>query len=280
MYLYYTRDHFSDKRAVSSITINGTQSGAINCYNKNGSLKEAEISLNKGVSGTPFVYMHISTVTKVNRPNPEPTANSGLTYNGSPQKLIPSNYDSDYSGDVYFRLGTTGSYTDKVNSITATNAGTYTIYYYSAESYYGNSSVDYAHTITATIAKAANSGAYVTCSNYLEGTAPEPELKGTNLSSGTVTFKYSTSQNGSYSPTKPTAAGTYWVKATIASDGNYNEYTTVPRALQSTKTGACTIAARRPHPTSSVLTLSSTCSPSVSTPATTTPTSTSSWAPT
>ena len=87
MYLYYTRDHFSDKRAVSSITINGTQSGAINCYYKDGTLHEKEISLNKGVSGTPTVYMHIYTVTKVNRPNPEPTANSGLTYNGSPQSI-------------------------------------------------------------------------------------------------------------------------------------------------------------------------------------------------
>ena len=226
IYLYYTKEHFSNKRAVSSIDINETKSGAIDCYKKDGSLIEENISLNRGVGGTPWIYMHIYTSAKVNRPNPEPTANSGLTYNGSPQKLIPSNYDSDYSGNVYFRLGTTGSYTDNVNSITATNAGTYTIYYYSGESYYGNSSESYAHTMTATIAKAPNSGANVTCSNIIEGTAPSPSLSGTNLSSGTVTYKYSTSQNGTYSTTVPTALGTYWVKATIASDNNYNEYTT------------------------------------------------------
>ena len=228
IYLYYTKEHFSDKRAVSSIAINDTKSGAIDCYKKDGTLLEKNISLNRGVQNTPYVYMHIYTETKVNRPYPEPTTISGLTYDGTSHQLIPSNYDSDYSGDVYFRLGTTGSYTDVVNSITATNAGTYTIYYYSGESYYGNSSVDYAHTMTATIAKSPNSGLTVSCSNYLEGTAPVPSLVGNNLSTGTITYKYNTSQNGEYTTTKPTAPGTYWVKATIAGDSNCFEYTTAP----------------------------------------------------
>ena len=233
MYLYYTKANFSDKRAVSGITITtgssesaASKSGAINCYNTNGNLFESEIDLNKGAGCGTYVYMHLSTETKVNRPYPEPTTISGLTYDGTSHQLIPSNYDSDYSGDVYFRLGTTGSYTDVVNSITATNAGTYTIYYYSGESYYGNSSVDYAHTISATIAKSPNSAPYVTCSNILESSTVAPELKGTNLSTGTVTYKYSTSQNGEYTPTKPTTAGTYWVKATITADSNCEEYTT------------------------------------------------------
>ena len=82
--------------------------------------------------------MHISTATKVNRPNPEPTMNSGLTYNGSPQKLISSNYTNHNSGTVYYRVGNSGSYTSDVNSITATNAGQYIVWYYSGESDYGN----------------------------------------------------------------------------------------------------------------------------------------------
>jgi hypothetical protein len=228
MYLYYTKENFSDKRAVSSITITkgeDTKSGALNLYYKNGNLHEENISLNRGVSGTPYVFMHISTATKVNRPNPEPTANSGLTYNGSPQKLISPNYSNNNSGTLYYRVGSTGSYTANVNNVTATNAGTYTVWYYSAESYYGNSSVAHAHSMTVTIAKAPNSSANVTCSNYIEGTAPDPVVSN-NLSSGAITYKYSTSQNGTYTTTVPTSPGTYWVKATIAGNSNYNEYTT------------------------------------------------------
>lgn len=63
---------------------------------------------------------------------------------------------------------------------------------------------------------------------------PQPTLGGTNLSTGAVTYKYSTSQNGTYSTTVPTAAGTYWVKATIASDGNCDEYTTAAASFKMT----------------------------------------------
>ena len=229
MYLYYTKNSFDDKRAVSSINITkgeDTKSGSIDCYYKDGTLHEADISLNRGVSGTPFVYMHINTTTKVNRPNPEPTTISGLTYNGSPLKLISSNYNNYNSGTVYYRVGTSGSYTSDVNNVTATNAGTYTIYYYSGESYYGNSSVDYAHTMTATIAKSPNNGLTVSCADVVDGSTPNPQLGGTNLSTGTVTYQYSTTQNGTYTSTVPTDLGRYYVKATIAGDANHSEYTT------------------------------------------------------
>lgn len=229
MYLYYTKNSFDDKRAVSSINITkgeDTKSGSIDCYYKDGTLHEADISLNRGVSGTPFVYMHINTTTKVNRPNPEPTTISGLTYNGSPHQLIPSNYNNYNSGTVYYRVGTSGSYTSDVNNVTATNAGTYTIYYYSGESYYGNSSVDYAHTMTATIAKSLNNGVTVACADVVDGNAPAPHLGGSNLSTGAVTYQYSTTQNGTYTTTVPTDFGKYWVKATIAADGNCNAFTT------------------------------------------------------
>jgi len=41
------------------------------------------------------------------------------------------------------------------------------------------------------------------------------------LGNGSVTLKYSASQNGTYSTTKPTNAGTYWTKATIGATTNY-----------------------------------------------------------
>ena len=231
MYLYYTKDNFDDKRAVNDITIysvndiNTHKSGAINLYYLNGNLHESNISLNRGVKGTPYVYMHISTTPKVNRPSTAPVMASNLTYNGSAKPLITTGATLS-NGTMYYRVGTSGSFTSTVSNVTATNAGTYTVYYYAGSNDYSNSSENYANSQTVTIAKSPNSGAYVTCSNYLEGTAPVPELKGTNLSSGTVTYKYSTSQNGTYTTTKPSAAGTYWVKATIAGDSNCYEYTT------------------------------------------------------
>lgn len=38
---------------------------------------------------------------------------------------------------------------------------------------------------------------------------------------GTPTFTYATEENGTYTETVPTAAGTYWVKATVAETANY-----------------------------------------------------------
>ena len=229
IYLYYTKANFDDKRAVSSINITigeDTKSGSIDCYKKDGSLLEENISLNRGVKKTPFVFMHISTETKVNRPNPAPKTINSQTYDGTPKKLISSNYSNSNSGTVYYRVGNSGSYTSDVNSITATNADQYYVWYYSGANDYGDSSKDYRHYKVVKIVKSPNNGATVTCSNHFEGTAPSPSLSGTNLSKGTITYKYSTSQNGDYTTTVPSTPGTYWVKATIAADSNCEEYTT------------------------------------------------------
>ena len=229
IYLYYTKANFDDKRAVSSINITigeDTKSGSIDCYKKDGSLLEENISLNRGVKKTPFVFMHISTETKVNRPNPAPKTINSQTYDGTPKKLISSNYSNSNSGTVYYRVGNSGSYTSDVNSITATNADQYYVWYYSGANDYGDSSKDYRHYKVVKIVKSPNNNATVTCSNHFEGTAPSPSLSGTNLSKGTITYKYSTSQNGDYTTTVPSKPGTYWVKATIAADNNCEEYTT------------------------------------------------------
>jgi hypothetical protein len=227
IYLYYTKQEYSStKRAVSSIDVNSTKAGSINCYYKNGSKEEEQIDLNRGISGSSDVYMHLSTATKVNRPYPEPSMASNLVYTGSPLKLISSTYTNNNTGTLYYRVGTSGSYTSTVNDVTATNAGTYTVYYYSGSNSYGNSSESYAHSKTVTIGKAQNSGATVVCADALESDGPSPTVSGTNLSTGAITYSYSTSQNGTYSGTVPNTAGTYWVKATIAGDNNYIEYTT------------------------------------------------------
>ena len=233
MYLYYTKNNFDDKRAVDGISIysvgdiNEHKSGAINCYYKDGTLHEKEISLNKGVSNTPYVYMHINTVTKTNRPKTDPVMASGLVYNGNEQLLVSSmgtTYDNTYK--MYFReIGQNQYFYEGTYLFTkATNAGTYNVEYYAGSSTYGDKSETKIHQVT--IAKSANNGVTVSCADIVDGNAPAPQLGGSNLSTGAVTYQYSTTQNGTYTTTVPTDFGKYWVKATIAGDDNCYAYTT------------------------------------------------------
>jgi len=233
LYLYYTKANFSDKRAVSGITIttgssesSASKSGAIDCYKTDGTLFEEEIDLNKGAGCGTYVYMHLTTVTKTNRPKTDPVMASGLVYNGNEQLLVSSmgtTYDNTYK--MYFReIGQNQYFYEGTYLFTkATNAGTYNVEYYAGSSTYGDKSETKTHQVT--IAKAANSGVTVSCADVVEGNAPAPQLVG-NLSTGAVTYYYSTTQNGTYTTTVPSDFGKYWVKATIAADGNCYAFTT------------------------------------------------------
>ena len=234
LYLYYTKANFSDKRAVSGITIttgssesSASKSGAIDCYNTNGTLFEAEIDLNKGAGCGTYVYMHLTTVTKTNRPKTDPVMASGLVYNGNEQLLVSSmgtTYDNTYK--MYFReIGQNQYFYEGTYLFTkATDAGTYNVEYYAGSSTYGDKSETKTHQVT--IAKAANNGVTVSCADIVDGNAPAPQLGGTNLSTGAVTYQYSTTQNGTYTTTVPSDFGKYWVKATIAGDDNCYAFTT------------------------------------------------------
>ncbi len=222
LYLYYTKANIG-KQAVSSITVNSTKDGAINCYYTNGNSHETQIDLNRGLSGSSDVYMHLTTATKTNRPSADPVMASGLTYNDGEQQLIAT-AATLASGTMYYRIGTSGSFTSTVADVKATAAGSYTVYYYAGSNSY--SDVSSTHSASVTIGKSANSGVTVSCADIVEGNALNPQLGGTNLSTGAVTYKYCTTQNGTYTATAPTTAGTYYVKATVAADGNCNEFTT------------------------------------------------------
>ena len=222
LYLYYTKANIG-KQAVSSITVNSTKDGAINCYYTNGNSHETQIDLNRGLSGSSDVYMHLTTATKTNRPSSDPVMASGLTYNGGEQQLIAT-AATLASGTMYYRIGTSGNFTSTVADVKATAAGSYTVYYYAGSNSYSNASST--HSTTVSIGKSVNSGVTVSCADIVEGNALNPQLGGTNLSTGAVTYKYCTTQNGTYTTTAPTAAGTYYVKATVAADGNCNEFTT------------------------------------------------------
>ncbi len=228
MWLFYTKKNFSDKRAVNDIVVNTSSSkSGYTTIGKNGGSDAYD--LNAGAGGD-YVYMHFSTTTKRNRPASDPTMKTGLVYTGQPLQLVSYNPTSQCT--MYYRVGTSGSYTSTVSSITATNAGTYTVYYYAATNSYGDYGPTFSKTVT--ISKAANSGVTVSCADGLESVAPSPTVSGTNLSTGDITYLYSTSQNGTYSSTVPTTAGTYWVKATVAADANCNEYTTAAASFTMT----------------------------------------------
>ena len=228
LWLYYTKANFSDKRAISSISFSSTQSGSVNCYKYwNEELAQEGINMNRGCDGGDNFYMHLSTTTKTNRPKTDPVMASGLVYNGSEQMLVASmgtTYDNTYfmsfreiGGNQYF-------YQNTAQFTKATNAGTYNVEYYAGSGTYGNQSATKSHQVT--IAKSANSGVTVACADVVDGNAPAPQLGGTNLSTGAVTYQYSTTQNGTYTTTVPTDFGKYWVKATIAGDDNCYAYTT------------------------------------------------------
>ena len=53
-------------------------------------------------------------------------------------------------------------------------------------------------------------------------TANAPTVGESNTSGGAVTYTYSDTQDGTYTADVPTAAGTYYVKATIAATADYN----------------------------------------------------------
>jgi len=66
----------------------------------------------------------------------------------------------------------------------------------------------------------------VSISGWIVGASPStPSVTG-NTGNGAVTYGYSVSQSGPFSATVPTAAGTYWITATIAETTNYMGATT------------------------------------------------------
>ena len=228
LYLYYTKDNYDDKRVVSGITFDDTQHGSVDCFNVDGSMEEADIDLNRGAIGS-YIYMHLTTPTKTNRPQKDPYARGGLKYNGEDQVLVGG--CTIESGTMYYRVGETGEFVDDVNKATGKNAGTYTVYYYASPNDYSIQSD--VHSKSVTIAKASNGIATVSCEPTLVQDTPSPIVTG-NMSTGAITYLYSTAEDGEYSTTIPSTVGIWWVKANISGDENYNEFTTTPVSFSMT----------------------------------------------
>ena len=229
IHVYYTKEEFDDHRVVSDISIKLGEKSYTGCLRWNDNTTGDYADLNAGAGGE-YIYMQLTfTTPKKNRPASDPTMKTGLVYNGSAQQLV--NYNPTSQCTMYYRIGTSGSYTSDVSGVTATTPGSYTVYYYAGSNSYGTAGPVFSQTVS--IAKSPNSGVTVSCPEIVEGTAAvSPVTGGTNLSTGTITYKYSTSQSGTYSTTAPTAVGTYWVKATVAGDNNCYEYTTAAASFK------------------------------------------------
>ena len=231
IHLYYTKHNFyDDKRVISDITIwagkdrDHSTPGGYTKLGFNGGT--SEFDLNDDAGGD-YVYMYYKSRVKSNRPTVDPVMATGLVYTGESQQLIISpatlpdgtmEYAVDDSNDYW-------SQSYNAQELKKTNAGQYRVMCRAHSNQYSNASVTKYFYVT--IDKAPNDGVVLTCTAVAEGETPSPQLTN-NLSTGAVTYTYSTTKDGTYSSSVPTALGTYWVKATIAGDDNHLAYTTAP----------------------------------------------------
>ena len=143
-----------------------------------------------------------------------------LTYNKSSRNLVTV---SNNTGTMYYRVGTSGSWT--TTTPTATNVGSWTIYYYmDASTNYtarGSSSSPWG-SVSSSIGKAAGSVSTAP-------TAKNPGYTGSpvalvNAGSGTGTMYYRVGTSGSFTDKIPTATdvGSYTIYYYAAASTNYN----------------------------------------------------------
>ena len=173
------------------------------------------VSTNGGTMYNPLEQTKVGTVTinKADATLNAPTAKE-LTYNGSAQALV--NAGTATGGELQYKLGADGAYSTSV--ATATDAGTYTVYYKVVGD--GNHNDVAEKSVDVTIAKAA-----ITPTVSIEGwtygeSAKTPGVTG-NSGNGAVTYRYAAKGTSEFSETVPTNAGEYTVKATIAETTNY-----------------------------------------------------------
>ena len=117
MWLYSTKENFEDKRVVSGVFFNSKNNDIV-----------SDIDLNEGAGGD-YIYMHLNTLVKTNRPSSDPQLATGLTYNGKSQQLIKTPAVLD-NGTMYYSLDSLGAFLSDPSSIVGKNVGTYTVFYY------------------------------------------------------------------------------------------------------------------------------------------------------
>ena len=172
---------------------------------------------NSNYNASPYSNEVTITMNKATGSVTTAPVNNNYTYNGTARAVASA---GSGTGTMYYRLGTSGSFSTTMP--TMTNASSSTLYYYAAASTnYEQSSTG---SITVSVQK-ANISPNVSISNWTYGgTASNPSVAG-NSGSGTVTYYYKLSSDSSWSATKPSNAGSYNIRADIAATTNYNSGT-------------------------------------------------------
>ena len=187
-------------------------------YSNNTNAGTATVTISDNTAGN--YYISGTTTFTINKASGSVTTapvNTNYTYNGTARAVASA---GSGTGTMYYRLGASGSFSTTMP--TMTNAGSNTLYYYAAASTnYEQSSTG---SITVSVQK-ANISPTVSISNWTYGgTASNPSVAG-NSGSGTVTYYYKSTSSSSWSTTKPSAAGSYDIRADIAATTNYNSGT-------------------------------------------------------
>ena len=186
--------------SVGSKTTKARWSGNTN-YNASAWSNEVTLTMNKAAGS-------VSTAP----------VNNNYTYNGTARAVASA---GSGTGTMYYRLGTSGSFSTTMP--TMTNAGSSTLYYYAAES--GNYYQSNTSSITVSVQKAVGSVSTAPTAKSLTYTGSAQAL--VNAGSGTGTMLYSL-DNSTYGTAIPsgTNATTYTVYYKASAATNYNESTT------------------------------------------------------
>ena len=174
----------------------------------------AEVSYFIGTS----TKTHSMTITLVIKEKAEvttaPKANE-LTYTGKAQALVTAGVAQN--GTMQYKLGEDGTYSDKIP--TATNVGTYTVYYKAVkkDDTYDDSDDS---SVEVSIGKAANTVS-VSIDDWTFGDTASIPAATAYFGADTATFTYSDTEDGTYTSTVPAKVGTYYVKAAVAGTDNY-----------------------------------------------------------
>ncbi len=226
--LSYTASGYNKAYDGSNHSITVTSSGATITYSSDGTNYSSTKPTYRDV-GTYTVYYKIEkegyktiigtekvTITKATGSVIAPTVKT-LTYNGSAQALV--NAGSSTTGTIQYKLNN-GTYSNSIP--TATDAGTYTVYYKVIGDTNHNDVIE--QYVTVTINKATGSVIAPTVKNLTYNGSAQVLVNAGSSTTGTIQYKLN---NGTYSNSIPTAtnAGTYTVYYKVIGDANHNDVT-------------------------------------------------------
>ncbi len=188
--------------------------------NYNGGTKDSTVTVTISKTTNPLSFTATQSVSKIyNTASQTATLTAASGGQGTVSYAINSQKNSS-SADVSFFLINGTTLTIAAN----TPVGTYTVVVRATAAGNGNyNSGTKDSTVTVTVGKASITPSVTMEDWTYGGTASNPSISG-NSGNGSVTYTYKVrgAADSTYDSTKPSAAGTYTVKAVVAETANYN----------------------------------------------------------